>query len=563
MSAMDNHQSSPMKVLTLSPPPSQTTVGAYQWCLTFIKEHEETLRRVAILALLYLYPVLRILHPVVIDPDIWWHLRTGQWMVEHGALPTTDPFSAYGEGKPWVPYSWLFEILIYGLFQELGYMGIILYTLFGSWAVIIAIHWLVAKREPRFVVAAGVMALSVLAIAKDFTPRPWLFTIMFFTVTFEAVLSLREGHTPKRLWLLPLMYALWANLHIQFIYGLAVLGLACAAPLIDRRMMGQEPLRDHPLAPGSPTWWKLVGLTTACLAATLMTPHHVRLYGVIAELAAQKGMYEYTQELWANSFRHPGDWAMLALAFLGWASLGRRSTRSSFEIILLVAAGYFAFRSQRDVWFLAIAASAILATDPFRKEPVQAFVLTRGRLVLLSASILLGLVLTLAYRGFSEKRIQAETAKFYPIAAAAFVEERGYPGPLYNPFDWGGYLIWRLPQLPVALDGRANVHGDERIERSFATWTGRKDWSSDRELASARIVIGIRDTALTSILQLDSRFELVFEDSTASVFVRRPDAQAEPVSLPGAINQGGTVGTESSHTVTSAQLSLSTAPTTE
>ena len=76
---------------------------------TFLASRQETVRRVLILIGLYAIPAIFVMTPIT-DPDIWWHLRTGQWIVEHGAVPMTDPFSSYGMGKPWIAYSWLFEI---------------------------------------------------------------------------------------------------------------------------------------------------------------------------------------------------------------------------------------------------------------------------------------------------------------------------------------------------------------------------------------------------------------------------------------------------------------------
>ena len=94
---------------------------------------EKTLRRLVIVVLLYCIPASQAMVPLV-DPDIWWHLRTGQWIVEHAQVPATDPFSAYGMGKPWVAYSWLFEILVYALFTKFGLMGILVFTVSMSFA---------------------------------------------------------------------------------------------------------------------------------------------------------------------------------------------------------------------------------------------------------------------------------------------------------------------------------------------------------------------------------------------------------------------------------------------
>ena len=117
--------------------------------------HEETIRRSIILAVLYLLPAFWILNPVIFDPDIWWHLQAGRWIVDHGQLPDTDPFSAYGEGKPWVAYSWLFEVGMYGLVQLCGERGIVLYTLLGVWLIMVAIHRIIGTRLSDFIMVGS------------------------------------------------------------------------------------------------------------------------------------------------------------------------------------------------------------------------------------------------------------------------------------------------------------------------------------------------------------------------------------------------------------------------
>ncbi len=114
-----------------------------------------------------------------------------------------------------------------------------------------------------------------------------------------------------------------------------------------------------------------------------------------------------------------------------------------------------------------------------------------------------------------------EVAKVFPVQAANVVEEKGYAGPLYNDFNWGGYLIWCLRRLPVAIDGRSNLHNAERITRFDRVWGGKHDWASSPELNAARVVIAEKDAPLTQLLRLDARFELVYEDEVAVVFIAR------------------------------------------
>ncbi len=131
--------------------------------------------------------------------------------------------------------------------------------------------------------------------------------------------------------------------------------------------------------------------------------------------------------------------------------------------------------------------------------------------------VLLGIGIVRA-RGVTEASLDAAVARAFPSGAALFVETHGLKGPLYNGFDWGGYLSWRLPNLAVSIDGRANLQGDEHFDRSVATWRGRKDWSSDPELMRSGIVIADINAPLASLVKSSPRFRLLYEDSVAAVF---------------------------------------------
>jgi len=491
---------------------------------TSLASRQETVRRLLILIGLYAIPAIALMSPII-DADIWWHLRTGQWIVEHGAIPTTDPFSSYGMGKPWTAYSWLFEVLVYGLYSALGLTGILLYRVVLSFAVVAAVHRLVAKREPRFVIATNIVLLAVLGILPLLNVRPWLFTILFFTLTLDAVLDLREGTNTKVVWLLPPMFALWANLHIQFIYGLFLLSLATAESMIEGLLRRAAVENDARTIPSG----RLLIVTALCAAATLATPYHLHLYQTILELIRQTGQFQYVTELLALSFRSPWSWFVLAATLGAAFSLGWRREVRPFPLLLLAAGAFLSFRASRDVWFVVIAAAALIATFRSPKAIADRFALTKRRVLLVAAGVVAVLVVVGRIRNISERHLESALAEKYPVAAAAVVEERGYPGPLYNHFNWGGYLIWRLPNLPVAMDGRGpgNLHDDERIKRSIATWGGNRSWASDPELAAARLVIAQVEYALVSLLRLDPRFELVYEDDIAAIFVARPHPPEE------------------------------------
>ncbi len=476
------------------------------------------------LVVLYAIPLLTAVRPIadpVLDSDVWWHLRVGQWVCDHHAVPANDPFTLDGRERPWVAYSWLFEVALYGLYSWLGLIGIIVYRVALSFAVTAALHRLVARREPRFLVATLLTGVGVGTISVLFDERPWLFTILFTTLTLDIVLDLRDGRPNRLLWLLPAVYALWANLHIQFVYGLGVLGLACLAPVVERLLRRDTP-GDNASSFGSPGWRRLLVWTNLCLLATLLNPYHVRLYSVVVEYATQPGPFNLINELKAMQFRGPYDWATLALTGAAAFALGRRKRLGSFDILLLASSAYFSFRARRDLWFVVVAALAILASGPREAVPEAQRFRWTPLLRLTWTAALAALTAVVVWRqDLSKGRLQRAIAEVFPARAADFVIQKGYAGPVYNHLNWGGYLIWRWPDLPVVIDGRTNLHGEERLQRNEDTWHARPGWRDDPELASAGLVIGARSLPLTALLRRDDRFELKYEDALAVVFVRR------------------------------------------
>jgi hypothetical protein len=199
-----------------------------------------------------------------------------------------------------------------------------------------------------------------------------------------------------------------------------------------------------------------------------------------------------------------------------------------FEVLLLAFAIFVSFRSQRDVWVVVVAASAILAAELKGDEQ------NRLRLTASAApfiALATGAAVLLGAFGLHVNNAQLQTglAEAMPVRAVEVAKEKGWSGPLYNDYNWGGYLIWEL-RMPVSIDGRAALYGDEQIDRSVATWSGQVKWASDPELQKAGLVIAPVSAPLTQLLRMDPRFQLAYEDKLAAVFVARRGMPSGAVS---------------------------------
>ncbi len=458
------------------------------------------------------------------DPDIWWHLRTGQWIVQHHAVPHTDSFSSFASGRPWEAYSWLFELIVYKLFARLSFLGLIIYVGVMMVAITAAMRHMIGRLQCDFSLGIVLTLASTLCMAHLYTPRPWLFTILFFIVELDIVMQVRRtGRIRELLWL-PVVFALWANIHIQFIDGLVVLALAAAESVVARRW----PLISPQEGRGIPAW-ALPGAFVACILATLVNPYGPRLYKIAYDLNAQVGMLNVIDELKAVPFRNLADFTMLTLALAACAVLARSHRRLPFEFALFSFAALVSFRSQRDVWVMAVVAAAILANRLTGKAKAKDYTsVAASLLAALAAS--LAVIASLSITHVTNSALRTKLAATAPVFAVDFVKQHGITGPLYNDFNWGGYLIWSLPNMPASIDGRAALMGQEHIYQSIATMGAQGAWSKDPELTSAGLIITPVTAPLSAVLQMDPRFHLVYQDKVAMVFIGRQSVGVNPKS---------------------------------
>ena len=448
------------------------------------------------------------------DEDIWWHLRTGAWILAHKAVPLTDVFSSHAMGQPWIVYSWLFDVLVSRIFTAWGYRGILAMT------TLIPLAWtawftvfLARFTNPR---RAMILAFAAyLALLPMKSPRPWLFTILFFAVELTCLWLARERNRP--VWLLPVipLFAIWANIHIQFVYGLGLIGLFAlesCLPAAARKAMSAE--SGHNLR----STWLWMTLAGSCLA-TLLNPYGWNLYRVVAQYAAQSAPVTYVQEMHAMPFRNLPNWMSLSLICAALFVLGCARKKNLLLIAALAVSCVFGFRSQRDVWFPVIIAILALASGlPTAVRP-EAVRTRRGYWIAIPLSFVIISLLLAGNSRFSNVALRLTVDKNFPASAVSYIESHRLQGPIFNPYDWGGYLIWRLPSMPVSIDGRANLYEDS-LAGTTRTLRGEKGWSDDPDFKKARTVLLEQDGALASILRSDPRFRLTYRDELACVFLR-------------------------------------------
>lgn len=457
-------------------------------------------------------PLFFIKHLLLADPDIWWHMRAGEWIVQHHAIPHVDPFSASTLGRPWVDYCWIFDVGSYWIVSHFDLISIIWFQAIMRVGVAAVLLSMLRRLTPNFWKALGLTALATVALLWVLQPRPGTISVLFFAIELHLLISARKD--PRLLWILPALFALWANIHIEFITGLFALGVLCLEPLLDW-LCRTTPARKTPLDLYQPQLWTIFAASSI---AVLVNPFGYKLIANVLQYARDSRIYNLITEFHAMHFRTYNDWAVLTLVMLGCFAFGRIRPFRPVWAVLLGWSAWMGFRSLREVWLVAILCALVVATLDNEENAEPARKLPLSMRVAVPVSVFLVLLAGASLWPLSSRMLLRQVAEQYPLGAAAYIRQNHLHGPLLNELSWGGFLIYAVPDVPVSMDGRTNVHSQDEILGAVPLWNGAAGWQDRPELQNANLVISDHSWPLALLLRSDPRFRVAYEDNTAVLF---------------------------------------------
>lgn len=372
-----------------------------------------------------------------LDPDFGWHLQAGNYYREHG-IPAHDIFTYTAPNFEWINHEWASDFLVSLLFGWGGYLLL---------AICFAAIWTAAifVNAPR---ARLVVALSaLLAMSSFMAVRPVAWTVLGFAV-FIRILAAKT-HSPKawdkNIWFLPLLILLWANLHGGFITGLALIGYF---------MLKYRSRR-------------LAIIFVISVLATLANPYGIRVYEEIIRTLADNNIHSQVVE-WKRFRFGPNTWAFIVLWLLGFWLFYRNKLRNYFGLgpLMLVAA---ASAARHIPLFIVTTISEVDESLTRIKKTLPKRLNTKSKLLIMAGVVVLWS--WLGYAFWRQFHNVGDREQHSPSQAAAYLAEHGCSGRLFNEYNFGGYLIWKAPSVPVYVDGRmpswTDEHGKTYIERFF------------------------------------------------------------------------------------------------
>ncbi len=453
----------------------------------------------------------------LVDPDIWWHLKVGDWIVQHRSVPFVGILSRTADTRPWVAYSWGFEVILSRVYAWLGVMGFAYFGILLSVLVSIVLYATCFALSRRFWLSWTLTLFGTFAYVYALYPRPVFFSMILFNIMLYLLLKAQRSGQIEELYCFPLLFLVWANLHIQFIYGLATLGLyivvTAAVRLASRLSLNVSAVRKSSLSLS-----RLSVILAASAGAACIGPYSYRLYTVVVGYSRAKQTYYVIQELLSPSFDTLTCFILLFVIMATFYAAGARKQIDLFQLSLIVIASLCAFRTVRDAWFAAIPAVLLLTdvpVEPADRDPA----FTVWQLLSLTGATVVVVFLLGSNMGFTARGVDYCVSMEYPVDAANFLRRVEPSGPIYNDFDWGGFLTWYLPQYPVSIDGRNDLYGDKFVADYLIFNSGDRT-DGDPHLDEAGIVLLKKDAQLAQLLKHDSRFRFVYEDRLADVFLR-------------------------------------------
>ncbi len=457
------------------------------------------------------------------DPDFWWHVRTGRYILEHG-LPGHDLYTYTVSDHVWVDHEWLSEALMAWVFGWGGMTAISI--LFGllTWAGILLLARSARAGSAPYVVAGLGLALAVAAAGPIWGPRAQMITFFLASLELHWIRTYLEGRS-RALYFLPLLMALWANLHGGWVIGFVFLGVAVVAELA-RALADRENLAARVHAR------RLVIIGAVSAVAMLATPYGLRVYAYPIATVFSPAQQQLIVEWFSPDF-HRTDLKpfelMVMLLFVGFAL--RRP--SLWELLLSLAALAFALQSVRNVALFVAATTPILITTwsgvwrelsgsrGWRLGRIEVRPLLAATTGVVLLVIALATVLQISTRLRTQESL---TRREYPVAAADWLAANPQVGTrMFNQYGWGGYLAYRFypdPDRRVFIFGEAELMGDSLLNRYQDVAALRPNWMQVLDDEHVDYVVFNNHVALTDVLATSPGWKKVYEDSEAVIYVR-------------------------------------------
>ncbi len=459
------------------------------------------------------------------DGDTGWHIRTGQYILAHHSVPTSDLFSFSKPGAPWFAWEWLSDVLFALLFQMAGLKAIVLFA-----GALVALYATVLLRcsllmGANALVAAMISLVAVGASSMHFLARPHLFTLLALPACVWLLQADARRGT-RWLWCLIPATALWTNLHGGFTIFLACLALFAAGCAIEAGL-------------GRRRWSQAARYTlllAGCSLASLANPYGIQLHLHIVEYLRADWIKNLIQEFQAPTFRSEGQLQFEALLIVGLLVTGLLLRRQRVaEALCILFLAHSSLTSVRHAPLFAAVAAPVIAGELSAWWRVWAARLRSGSVVRILAQLgqdltpafrrntvwPLVVVLSLAAMDAPLKWPRDFPAEMFPVDLVHAHAKLLQSARLLTTDQWGDYIIYSFyPRQKVFVDGRSDFYGERLGQDYLHLLQGAYDWRTVLERYGFQVALLPVELPLSGLLKADPSWRVVADDHRAILLSR-------------------------------------------
>jgi hypothetical protein len=458
-----------------------------------------------------------------VDPDMWWHIRTGELILSTHHWATADPYSYTAAGAPWMSCEWLGDVVFAVVYRLGGLRGLEVLLVVLASAVMLALYGFATLRSGNCKAAFVVSGVLLVLAAASFNLRPQMLGYLFLILTLIALELFRQGKQ-RTVWLLPILFLLWVNTHGSWIVGLATVALYFGAGLVSfqigsleaRRWTNSERLR-----------LEIVFLLS--LAAIPITPYGARLAAYPFTVASTLPISVANILEWqVMPFNLGGGKLFLALV-LGFflAQVAFRFSWRLAELLLFLFGTALACMHIRFLllfvpFFAPLAATMLARCLPaYNKQKDQ---------YLLNLALMAGVVIAMAHYFPSKADMEKKVAAQFPVQALEYMRLHSVPGLLFNSYGFGGYMI--EAGYKTFIDGRSELFEQTGVLGDYVHITflrpGALQVLGGYGIQSCLVQ---RDEPFSTLLASSPDWKRVYSDQLSALYVKRNASDAAPQAL--------------------------------
>lgn len=478
------------------------------------------------------------------EPDLWWQIRTGEWILEHHQIPKQDIFSYTFAGKEWINVKWGSEVLFAIVTKLSGPESVFIIQAIVS-CLLVFFLIKIAKTKSNLSLSIALI-LSLVAIEYRIIGRPEMFSHLFVVVFLFFHLRHRNDPSNKIFWLISLQI-LWTNLHEAYGTGIVITGIFFVGAWLEYFLSKKKiafSVNEFPKA--------ISILLPLQILSLVVNPNGIKL--ITQPLAILGQVYEnkFTMELY--DFRSPSYWVwnvyweigVLVIGALGvflyFKTLKTKSNRFKLFVeqfglgylIALVAFFYLAATAYRNIVFIVFVFFPLLVfgidyllnkISLVKKHPLVFYIVSS----LLSILLYLSVVSNKYYEWTdSRDRFGLEVLSTLNASGAAdFVLQNKIHGKCFSDYLTSSYLLWRLqPDFKTFIDLRDLDVFPSDFFGTFFSATAIPDSFErlDTQYHFDYVILYRPNNPIHNYLYNESNYKLAFADPVAMVYVKKNSA---------------------------------------